>query len=174
MAVHYPELHTILKYAHLDSINVRSGSIVEPGTIIGTVGKSGGNYLPHLHLEAIRETTPPSQIYQKNKYSDITMDPNNLYNEYKMGMKTGIFGRSTAFLSNIFNPTPPESLGRPSQVQAHILGGNNTSKETSTNPIILNYYDTNNTNNISSSNTSENNIPADANLLALFMLGVGF
>jgi len=174
MAVHYPELHTILKYAHLDSINVRSGSIVEPGTIIGTVGKSGGNYLPHLHLEAIRETTPPSQIYQKNKYSDITMDPNNLYNEYKMGMKTGIFGRSTAFLSNIFNPTPPESLGRPSQVQAHILGGNNTSKETSTNPIILNYYDTNNTNNVSSSNTSENNIPADANLLALFMLGVGF
>ena len=174
VAVHYPELHTILKYAHLNSINVRKGSVIKPGTIIGTIGATGGNFKPHLHLEAIKETTPTSQIYNKSRYSVITMDPNNLYNEYKSSKKPGIFGKYAAFLSNIFNPTPPESLGRPSQVQAHVLSGaNNGITRDSNGDIILNYYDTNNVNNVSTSSTSETG-PSTDNLLLLFMAGMGF
>ncbi len=176
MAIHYPELHTILKYAHLNSTNVRPGTIVEPGTVIGTIGSTGGNYNPHLHLEAIKETTPPSQIYNKSRYSDITLNPNQVYNEYNLGMKTGLLGRTTSFLSKVFNPAPPESMVRPQQVEAHVVsGGGGNTKESEPGNVVINVFDTKNVNSVAASNTSTSSeIPEDTNLLALFMIGMGF
>lgn len=44
----------VTRYAHLDEINVRQGQKVEKGTIIGTVGMTGGTVAPHVHYEVIR------------------------------------------------------------------------------------------------------------------------
>jgi len=38
-------------YAHLNSINVKSGQSIEPGTVIGRVGNTGHSFGAHLHFE---------------------------------------------------------------------------------------------------------------------------
>jgi murein DD-endopeptidase MepM/ murein hydrolase activator NlpD len=38
-------------YAHLNSVNVRPGQQITPGTVIGTVGSTGQSTGPHLHFE---------------------------------------------------------------------------------------------------------------------------
>ncbi|MDO4460716.1 MAG: peptidoglycan DD-metalloendopeptidase family protein [Clostridia bacterium] len=44
---------TVIRYAHLDSINVQLGDKVKDGDVIGTVGQSGNVSGPHLHFEVI-------------------------------------------------------------------------------------------------------------------------
>jgi murein DD-endopeptidase MepM/ murein hydrolase activator NlpD len=44
----------ITRYAHLDLADVRIGQHVTKGTIIGTVGMTGGAIAPHVHFEIIR------------------------------------------------------------------------------------------------------------------------
>jgi murein DD-endopeptidase MepM/ murein hydrolase activator NlpD len=41
----------ILRFAHLQKPMVKRGDEISRGTIIGLLGKSGGNYAPHLHFE---------------------------------------------------------------------------------------------------------------------------
>ena len=38
-------------YGHLSKINVKSGQMVEPGTVIGNVGSTGRSTGPHVHFE---------------------------------------------------------------------------------------------------------------------------
>jgi murein DD-endopeptidase MepM/ murein hydrolase activator NlpD len=45
----------VTRYAHLDEITVSKGQKVAKGTVIGTVGNSGGSVAPHLHYEVIRD-----------------------------------------------------------------------------------------------------------------------
>jgi murein DD-endopeptidase MepM/ murein hydrolase activator NlpD len=45
----------ITRYAHLEAIKVKAGQPVTKGTIIGTIGSSGGSIAPHLHYEIIRD-----------------------------------------------------------------------------------------------------------------------
>jgi murein DD-endopeptidase MepM/ murein hydrolase activator NlpD len=44
----------ITRYAHLENINVNNGQRVGKGSVIGTVGSTGGSVAPHLHYEVIR------------------------------------------------------------------------------------------------------------------------
>jgi murein DD-endopeptidase MepM/ murein hydrolase activator NlpD len=44
----------ITRYAHLHKLAVNTGQAVKKGTVIGTVGISGGASAPHLHYEIIR------------------------------------------------------------------------------------------------------------------------
>jgi len=48
----------VTRYAHLDEIKVQRGQNVSKGTVIGTVGSSGGSTAPHLHYEVIRDGEP--------------------------------------------------------------------------------------------------------------------
>ncbi|MFN3840297.1 MAG: M23 family metallopeptidase [Cyclobacteriaceae bacterium] len=45
----------ITRYAHLQHLSVKQGQWVHEGTIIGTVGMSGGAAAPHLHYEIIKD-----------------------------------------------------------------------------------------------------------------------
>ncbi|MFN3212890.1 MAG: M23 family metallopeptidase [Henriciella sp.] len=42
----------ILRFAHLKSVNVESGDLIESGTVLGYVGSNGRSSGPHLHFEA--------------------------------------------------------------------------------------------------------------------------
>jgi murein DD-endopeptidase MepM/ murein hydrolase activator NlpD len=42
------------RYAHLGSVNVRAGDVVDSESILGTVGQTGRSTGPHLHFEVIR------------------------------------------------------------------------------------------------------------------------
>ncbi|HEY3430432.1 MAG TPA: M23 family metallopeptidase [Cyclobacteriaceae bacterium] len=44
----------ITRYAHLEEVSVRIGQRVSKGSVIGTVGMSGGAVAPHVHYEIIR------------------------------------------------------------------------------------------------------------------------
>lgn len=44
-------VHVESLYAHLDSIEVKTGEVVGLGHRVGTIGDAGGRYPAHLHLE---------------------------------------------------------------------------------------------------------------------------
>lgn len=48
--ISHPGGNTTL-YGHLSKINVKSGQMVEPGTVIGNVGSTGRSTGPHVHFE---------------------------------------------------------------------------------------------------------------------------
>jgi murein DD-endopeptidase MepM/ murein hydrolase activator NlpD len=45
-------------YGHCESIKVKTGQQVKPGTVIGTVGSTGISTGPHLHFEIRRSGEP--------------------------------------------------------------------------------------------------------------------
>lgn len=49
------EGNELARFAHLASIAVKQGDILEPGSLIGGQGATGGNYAVHLHLEGTDE-----------------------------------------------------------------------------------------------------------------------
>jgi len=42
------------RYHHLDKINVKQGQTIAKGSVIGTVGMTGGAVSPHLHFEVLK------------------------------------------------------------------------------------------------------------------------
>jgi murein DD-endopeptidase MepM/ murein hydrolase activator NlpD len=48
----------ITSYAHLDKIKTKSGTAVNAGDVIGTVGKTGDVTEPQLHFEVLKNKTP--------------------------------------------------------------------------------------------------------------------
>ncbi|MFZ6014317.1 MAG: M23 family metallopeptidase [Bacteroidota bacterium] len=44
----------ITRYAHLEDVTVRFNQKIKKGTVIGTVGNSGGSIAPHVHYEILR------------------------------------------------------------------------------------------------------------------------
>lgn len=70
-------------YAHLEKFNVKSGSIVNKGEKIGTIGNANGKYLAHLHFE-LRDKID-MEIGQG--YSDDTtgyLDPTKFIQTYRV------------------------------------------------------------------------------------------
>jgi murein DD-endopeptidase MepM/ murein hydrolase activator NlpD len=45
----------VTRYAHLEDILVKRGQTIAKGTVIATVGNSGGSIAPHVHYEIIRD-----------------------------------------------------------------------------------------------------------------------
>jgi murein DD-endopeptidase MepM/ murein hydrolase activator NlpD len=45
----------ISRYAHLEDILVKQGQKISKGSVIGTIGNSGGSIAPHLHYEIVRD-----------------------------------------------------------------------------------------------------------------------
>lgn len=45
----------VTRYAHLDEVFVNAAQKIEKGSVIGTVGMSGGSVAPHVHYEIIRK-----------------------------------------------------------------------------------------------------------------------
>lgn len=45
----------VTRYAHLDEVFARVAEKIEKGSVIGTVGMSGGSVAPHVHYEIIRK-----------------------------------------------------------------------------------------------------------------------
>ncbi len=70
-------------YAHLDTRRVSTGSLIGRGTRLGTIGTAGGNYLAHLHMEAIEsrcgEAGMPGYSAQGNMNR---LDFSQLVNDY--------------------------------------------------------------------------------------------
>lgn len=52
----------VSRYAHLASISVGVGEVVERGEVVGTVGSSGHAYGPHLHFEVIVNGEPRNPL----------------------------------------------------------------------------------------------------------------
>ncbi len=53
----------ITRYAHLDEVTVRANQKIKKGTLIGTVGNSGGSIAPHLHYEIIKDGQPVNPVH---------------------------------------------------------------------------------------------------------------
>ncbi len=63
-------------YAHLESIRVRTGQIVQRGDPIGTVGTAGGKYLAHLHFEVrVGPYVNPGQGYADTALNRVAPEP---------------------------------------------------------------------------------------------------
>jgi len=45
----------VTRYAHLETISVRSGQKIKKGDVIGSIGMSGGAVAPHVHYEVIKD-----------------------------------------------------------------------------------------------------------------------
>lgn len=66
-------------YAHLADIEVRKGTRVKTGTLIGNVGATGNTYAPHLHYEVLRDTLVMDPInhffgaVSPKEYSDMLL-----------------------------------------------------------------------------------------------------
>ena len=185
IVVHYPDYAVYFKYAHLDSTNFSKGQIVKPGDVVARVGSTGGNYRPHLHLEAIPENVPVNQLFVKSRYGQITFNPFDLYESYKAGTLQTV--SPTSFLANATKkPTIPASTYRQPKVLTYEtnkealasavanVGGNYP-------PIVVNNYDSSNVSNTSNVNTNVDNSSSSGmndmtyvQMLSLFMQGVGF
>ena len=60
-------------YAHLSSISVAKGSVVDKGVVVGHVGSTGVSTGPHLHFEV---WSGESRIDPEQFYSGLTFSPN--------------------------------------------------------------------------------------------------
>lgn len=81
------------KYAHMDSLNVRSGQRVKKGDVIGTTGNTGSSTGSHLHIECLYN----GEYYNPLFYFDV--GEGTLYGETPGGNGGNRPG----------NVTPPES-----------------------------------------------------------------
>ncbi len=70
-------------YAHLDSIAVRTGTLVARGSRIGRIGTAEGNYLAHLHFETIESyCTEAGMPGYSAEGSMNRIDPAELFAQY--------------------------------------------------------------------------------------------
>lgn len=75
----------VTRYAHLEDIEVRKGSKVNKGRVIGYVGVSGNSFAPHLHYEIVRDTVMVDPVH--NFFASIT--PDEYVNMLIMSASTG-------------------------------------------------------------------------------------
>lgn len=62
-------------YAHLDRIDAREGQIVEPGDVIGTMGRTGRASGVHLHFELLHKKRPIDPMPHLSRASKMARRP---------------------------------------------------------------------------------------------------
>ncbi|MDD3399414.1 MAG: peptidoglycan DD-metalloendopeptidase family protein, partial [Candidatus Methanomethylophilaceae archaeon] len=176
MAIFYPEISTVFKYAHLHKAPLAAHTSVKAGDEIGIIGNTGtsrGATGIHLHLETI-PITDKSQLtegflYNRNIYHKITTNPIGIFKQYE-----GKQSARAAFGSPTNTPVAPEP--KPTQVEARVTGAGasgdlrNASAQGGAGNVAFTQY---NFNNNTTSTTASNNVPDDFNLLQLMMIGLG-
>jgi urea transporter len=76
-------LHVLLAHLRQDSIKVKEGDRVKPGTVLAACGNSGRSPQPHLHLQVQREASLGSATHPFHLTS-ILMREDNKQLEYKL------------------------------------------------------------------------------------------
>lgn len=79
-------------YAHLNQRNVAAGDTIKPGTVIGTVGSTGGSTGPHLHFEYDNPNGQTERSWQTiNSKADQIFRFGNVKpsQTYKLALKNG-------------------------------------------------------------------------------------
>jgi murein DD-endopeptidase MepM/ murein hydrolase activator NlpD len=59
------------RYAHLSSIQVEAGAIVDAGTVVGRVGSSGRSTGPHLHFEVLQDGQPVNPAVAATRFAGL-------------------------------------------------------------------------------------------------------
>jgi murein DD-endopeptidase MepM/ murein hydrolase activator NlpD len=59
------------RYAHLSSIQVEAGAIVDAGTVVGRVGSSGRSTGPHLHFEVLQDGQPVNPAVAVTQFAGL-------------------------------------------------------------------------------------------------------
>ncbi len=87
VVIQHPKLGVWTRYGHLDEVFVKAGDVLEPGTIIGTLGKGAktpsfphGIFPAHLHFDVIYAELPspdhwPSRYGNKAEVLAYYTDP---------------------------------------------------------------------------------------------------
>lgn len=52
----------VTRYSHLEEVKVKAGQKIIKGSVIGTVGMSGGTIAPHVHYEILRKGEPVNPL----------------------------------------------------------------------------------------------------------------
>lgn len=61
VVINHPDGHATI-YAHLSSVAVATGQVVEAGQVIGSVGSTGFSRGTHLHFEVRRDNAPVDPV----------------------------------------------------------------------------------------------------------------
>ncbi|HEY3380289.1 MAG TPA: peptidoglycan DD-metalloendopeptidase family protein [Vicinamibacterales bacterium] len=59
------------RYAHLASVQVGTGAVVDAGAVIGRVGSTGRSTGPHLHFEVLQDGHPVNPEVAATKYAGL-------------------------------------------------------------------------------------------------------
>ncbi len=117
VGVYYPGINKTAVYSHLESINVKVGDAVSPGSLLGKQGSSGssrgatpdGTYI-HIDLRLVEGNATNSQLNASSATQTVEKTKGaasalNDYSDFMVGMLTYYSANSDKILANNFSAT---------------------------------------------------------------------